>query len=351
MNWESLDWEVLDRLRESFLSGAAADGPYWHTVTDLECYNFTYGQRIGWKWDAVLDELKLRQWRPPAGVAAEGGVPGRTILDWGCGSGVASRSVVDFFGAENFSRLFVHDHSALAMDFAEHHARQRFPALDVCRATPRLLAGEEPIDVLVLSHVLNELHDIDLTALGQLMNRAASILWVEPGNHEVSRVLGHWRKKLVGAFRVVAPCTHQAACGVLAAGNEQHWCHFFAATPTGIHADSGWAKFARRAGIDLRSLPYSFLALDRAVPALRPAGRISGADDEDVGWSRIIGEPRLYKGYAKIFNCDAGGVTELTLQKRTDPALFKELKRARGPLVYRWTRAGGVITAVERTAV
>jgi hypothetical protein len=326
MNWESLDWEILDRLRADFLSGAAAEGPYWHTITDLECYNFTFGQRIGWKWDAVLDELKRRHWQPPAGT---------TVLDWGCGSGVASRNVVDFFGASHFSRLVVHDHSHLAMDFAEHHGRRRFPQLAVERATPAFMEGSEPIGVLVLSHVLNELHDTDLTALGALMSRAATVLWVEPGNHEVSRVLGQWRKKLLGPFQVVAPCPHQAACGILAAGNEQHWCHFFAPTPPGIQADSGWVKFGQRAGIDLRSLPYSFLALDRRPSAQPP------------GLSRILGEPRHYKGYAKLFNCDATGVTELTLQKRTDPALFKELKRASAPVLHRWTREGDKITAAE----
>ena len=31
--------------------------------------------------------------------------------------------------------------------------------------------------------------------------------------------------------------------------------------------DSNWVKFGQRAGIDLRSLPYCFLALDRRVPA------------------------------------------------------------------------------------
>ena len=326
MNWESLDWEVLDRLRENFLSGAAAGGAYWHTLTDLECYDFTYGERIGWKWDAVLQELKLRDWRTPAGA---------TVLDWGCGSGIASRRVVEFFGATSFARLLVHDHSALAMDFAWHHGRRRFPHLAVERATPRFLQGDEPIDVLVVSHVLNELHDPDLAGLIALMGRAGSILWVEPGTHEVSRVLGHWRKKLVGPLHVVAPCPHQAACGVLAAGNERHWCHFFAHPPAAIYADSGWVKFGQRAGIDLRSLPYSFLALDRrffAAPA---------------GYSRIIGEPRHYKGYAKIFNCDAGGVNELMLQKRDAPELFKALKHASAPALHHWTHAHGRITQID----
>ena len=328
MNWESLDWEILDRLRDNFLSGtAAAGGPYWHTLTDLECYDFTYGERIGWKWDAVLHELKLRHWAPP---------PGATVLDWGCGSGIAGRRVVEFLGAANGARLLVHDHSALAMDFAEHRGRAAFPRLAVDRASHRYLQGDEPIDMLVVSHVLNELDDPAHAELRTLAARAGTVLWVEPGTHEVSRALGGWRKKLLSTgLKAVAPCPHQAACSVLAAGNDRHWCHFFAAPPAGIYADSGWVKFGQRAGIDLRSLPYSFLALDRREPAT-PAG-----------FSRIIGEPRFYKGYAKVFSCDTGGVQELMLQKRDAPELLKTLKHAADPVLHRWTHAGGRITKIE----
>jgi Mitochondrial small ribosomal subunit Rsm22 len=328
MNWESLDWEVLDRLRENFLSGAASSGPYWHTITDLESYDFTYGERIGWKWDAVLHELRLQQWLPPAGA---------TVLDWGCGSGIAGRRVLDFFGAPHFARLLVHDHSALAMDFAEHHGRKAFPSVTVVRAGRSFLESPEPIGVLVLSHVLNELDEAARTALRALAARAETILWVEPGTHEVSRALGGWRERLRGQFRAIAPCPHQATCGVLAPGNERHWCHFFAAPPAGVYADSGWVKFGQRAGIDLRSLPYSFLVLDQRSSA---AGGRSG-------FSRILGEPRHYKGYAKIFNCDEAGATELMLQKRDAPEIFKALKDSDGPMVYRWTRNGDRITSAE----
>ena len=140
MNWESLDWEVLDRLREKFISGSAAEGPYWHTITDLECYDFTYGERIGWKWDAVLRELKGRDWNPTASA---------TVLDWGCGSGIASRRLIDFFGATNFSRLVLHDHSILAMDFAEHRGRLAFPGISIERADYRTLEGHEPLERLL----------------------------------------------------------------------------------------------------------------------------------------------------------------------------------------------------------
>ena len=330
MNWDSLDWEVLDRLRETFLSGDKTAGPYWHTITDLECYDFTYGERIGWKWDAVLRELQLRGWGPP---------PRASVLDWGCGSGIAGRRVVECFGATNFRNLVVHDHSALAIDFAEHHGRKAFPALPVERASVRFLRGDEPIGLLVVSHVVNELDETARAELTELCARAQSILWVEPGTHEVSRALGGWREKLRTQFQLVAPCPHQAACGVLAAGNERHWCHFFAAPPMGVYADSGWVKFGQRAGIDLRSLPYCFLAMERSSRR-----ETAGATPS---LSRIIGEPRHYKGYAKIFNCDAGGVAELMLQKRDAPELFKALKHGSDASLHRWTHENGRITGIE----
>lgn len=322
MNLQTLDWEVLDRLRETFLSDAKTAGPYWHTITDLECYNLTYGERIGWKWDAVLTELKHRRWTPPVGA---------TVLDWGCGSGIAGRRVVDFFGAANFSALRLFDHSPLAMDFAEHRAKQSYSGLSVGRA-----AGNGPIGVLVISHVLNELDEDARAELAGLCARARTILWVEPGTHEVSRALGGWREKLrADGFQLVAPCPHQGACGVLTAGNGRHWCHFFAPPPAGIYADSDWVKFGQRAGIDLRSLPYSFLVLDR-----RRA-------ETPERLSVIVGEPRHYKGYAKLFNCDGGGVAELMLQKRDAPELFKTLKHRAGPALHHWTHASGRITKSE----
>lgn len=342
MNWETLDWEILDRLRETFLSGDKTAGPYWHTITDLECYDFTYGERIGWKWDAVITELKSRGWSPC-------GEPGRTtpgvLLDWGCGSGIAGRRVLEAFGADQFSRVVLHDHSGLALDYAEHRARKAWPALVTERADTRFLRGDEPIGLLVISHVVNELDEIAKAELNDLTARAQAILWVEPGTHEMSRALGGWREKLREQFQLVGPCPHQATCGVLTAGNERHWCHFFASPPHGVYADSGWVRFGQRAGIDLRSLPYCFLALDRHPSPLAP--RLTPAAP---GLARIIGEPRLYKGYAKIFNCDAGGVAELMLQKRDAPELLKRFKHdGAGTDFHRWTHENGRITKVERT--
>ncbi|MBS0633703.1 MAG: hypothetical protein JSS11_17475 [Verrucomicrobia bacterium] len=324
MTWEELDWPALDRLRDGFLHGAAAKGPYWQSAADLASYDFTYGERIGWKWDHVLRELRLRGWRPAS----------RKVFDWGCGSGIAARRVISFFGAEHFDSLTVWDHSPAACDFAEAEAARAFPNLSVATATPGLLAADEPIGLLVISHVLNELPPAALDALRALIARADEVIWVEPGTHVVSRALGAVRETLLPAFKVIAPCTHANACPVLAPGNERDWCHHFAPPPGEIFADPRWVKFGQRAGIDLRSLPYCFLTLDRICDSNTP-----------VGLSRIIGRPEHFKPYARLLNCDASGLAELTLPKRTDPALFKQLDRTKAPLVYRWTRDGDTITA------
>jgi ribosomal protein RSM22 (predicted rRNA methylase) len=124
------------------------------------------------------------------------------------------------------------------------------------------------------------------------------------------------REKLRGKLFVIAPCTHQAACGMLATGNKRHWCHHFAPTPSEVFTDSDWARFARMAGIDLRSLPLSFLVMDRRQPSALPENAM-----------RIIGKPRLYKAHAQLFGCDTTGVHDRKLTKRALPEVFRQLQK------------------------
>ena len=342
MTWEELDWKALDRLRDGFLTGSAAQGAYWKNESDLASYDFTFGERIGWKWDQVLRELRLRSWQPAS----------RHVVDWGCGSGIASRRVIEFFGQQNFDTLTVWDHSPAACDFAAEAASQAFAQLDVSSATVGFLRSDEPIGLLVISHVLNELSPADLTSLRTLVNRASEVIWVEPGTHEVSRSLGGLRDEFLSAFRVIAPCTHQNRCPALAPGKERDWCHFFAPPPSEIFANPEWVKFGQRAGIDLRSLPYCFVALDRresepaqvSDPIAKPEDQ-TGSPPSTL--SRVIGRPEHFKPYARLLNCDETGLNELELLKRTDPALYKQLDRTKAPLVYRWRHDGSKILSGE----
>jgi hypothetical protein len=313
-DWESLDWEALDRMRDAFLAGTAGREDYWRSRSDLANYDHTFAQRIGWKWDAVLRELKRLGWIPPAGP----------LIDWGCGSGIAGRCLLDAFGdAGIFTGLRLFDCSRLAMTFAAERARHRFPRLDVETCNPVALAEAVPGATLLVSHVLNELGAPDRAELLRLAAQASALLWVEPGTHPDSTSLIAIREQLRSQFTIVAPCPHQGACGLLQPGMERHWCHFFADPPPGVMADSGWVRFAQRAGVDLRSLPYSYLVMERrgvreAVPGL-PA---SGA-------TRPLGAPRLYKGFARLFTCRAEGVSDLTIQRRDEPDSFRQFKASR----------------------
>jgi hypothetical protein len=123
-------------------------------------------------------------------------------------------------------------------------------------------------------------------------------------------------------------------------------------------------KFGQRAGIDLRSLPYCFFALDGerteavvnsgAVNAgLEVASPVAATNDHApvTDLSRVIGRVEHFKPYARWLNCDANGLMELELPKRAAPALFKQLERTKAPLVYRWRREGEKVSGGEAVSL
>jgi hypothetical protein len=318
MDWSNIDWQTLERLRTAFLAGTAGGTDYWQSESDLASYDVTFAQRIGWKWDYVLAELTRRGWTPPGGE----------LLDWGCGSGIAGRAFLDHFGANTASALRLWDRSPLAMCFAAARARQKYPGLEI-----RQGLAEQPATLLI-SHVLTELAPEQVQALADFAAQATAVIWVEPGTYEASLTLIAVRERLRGKLNVVAPCTHQARCGILAPENERHWCHHFAAPPSGVFQDGNWARFAKMLGIDLRDLPLSFLVLDsRPTPAL-PAGA-----------ARVIGHPRIYKPHALLLGCDETGVRERRLTKRAFPAEYKRLKKGEGDPLQVWQCDGDEVAA------
>ncbi len=318
MSWDAIDWKSLERLRAAFLAGTAGGTDYWQTESELASYNATFAQRIGWKWDYVLAELTRRRWSPPPGE----------LLDWGCGSGVAGRAFLDHFGAGSVSALRLWDRSPLAMRFAAARARQKYSDLEV-----RQGLTEQPA-MLLISHVLTELKPEQAQALADFAAQATAVIWVEPGTYEASLTLIAIRERLRSKLSVVAPCTHQARCGILAPENERHWCHHFAAPPPEVFQDGNWARFAKMLGIDLRDLPLSFLALDSRLSPALPAGA-----------GRIIGHPRIYKPHALLLGCDETGVRERRLTKRAFPEEYKRLKKGEGDPLQVWQSEGDEITS------
>jgi len=315
-----IDWQTLQRLRDAFLRGTAGDHDYWGSDRDLAHYDATFAQRIGWKWDFVLEDLKRRGWTPPRGE----------LIDHGCGSGIAARAYLDQFGTQEITRVRFVDRSALAMAFAARRAAERFPGLNVVAGAADTTAPEtETVSAVVLiSHLLTELDPIDSERLVTRLRTAAAVIWVEPGTYEASLALIAVREKLRDIFQPVAPCTHALRCGILAEGNEAHWCHHFARPPGGVFTDPFWGRFANLIGIDLRSLPLSYLVLDRRPPP-----------SPDDGVVRVLGRPRINKADLRVLACNAEGVTEHSIFKRDDPETFRAAKKDRFASLQRWTRS------------
>ena len=324
-------WPALERLREIFLSGQPVRGSYWTCREDLDAYDATLGERIGWKWDAVLEDLGRLGWAPPAGP----------LVDFGCGSGVASRRILSRWSADLFPEIRLIDKSSLATGFAASRLRGVSPGVRIVEAGSSDVAGIMAGATVLLSHVLGEMVPAARRQLSSALAGAAAVIWVEPGTHADSRGLIAMREELREAFRPVAPCVHASRCGLLEAGQDRHWCHFFANPPVGVLADPDWAAFAAHMGIDLRSVPYSYLVLQRADQPIPGPG--------DPGErTRVLGTPRIYKGFTRLFCCAEGGVEELELPRRLDESLYKAIKREEAGSLFRLRSEAGRIQAVER---
>lgn len=315
---EYIDWNALRELRDLFLSETPLDRPYWTSRDQMDAYDRTLGERIGWKWDAVLQELKARGWAPSA----------RTLTDLGCGTGVAARRVLAAFPGA-FDELVLQDHSAIATGFARERVQEEFPGFSV-----RIAPADAPLSGTVLiSHVLTELAPEQRPGLSGRLRDCDSVLWVEPGTSLCGRALVEQREALRSDFSLVAPCPHQEMCGLLKPENAQHWCHHFAPAPARAHQDPFWGHFRRELNLDIGPVAYSFAVFDKGPVAA-------------TSLSHLIGKPLRAPKYLRVLSCQAEDIAELVASRRAGD-IYKPLKHAASPAVYRFERRKNRITGGE----
>lgn len=336
---ETLDWERLETLRDGFLEGGHGGrhrGAYWRDTADVELYDCTFGRRIAWKWSAVLDELAAR------GFA----LPGGRWLDWGAGSAIATREVLRRSAESLRPHVTLFDRSAVALEYARDTLAAERPGLAIDAvtrldgATRRELVDPGGFDFVLVSHVMSELDPRALGELVALLSTARAFVWVEAATHDEARGLSAVRERLLEVHDPIAPCPHREACGVLAAGRERDWCHFFATPPARVFTASEWGHFGRRLGVDLRSLPYSFLAM-RSRAAHSAVSPTPAA-------SRLLGRARVERAALHVQCCEAAGVRERRLLRRHDGNLFKRLSENRhAPKLVRWRLEGEELVGID----
>ncbi|MBI5434047.1 MAG: methyltransferase domain-containing protein [Planctomycetes bacterium] len=321
---DDVDWDRLLELRDGFLDGAT--GSYWRNAADVELYDTTFGRRIAWKWTAVVDELAAR------GFVA----PGGRWLDWGAGSAIATREMLSRSAQGPIERVTLVDRSAPALEFARKALAKERPKLAVETKT-EVDAEQGPFDLVLVSHVISELHPHDLGRLTSLLATARAFVWVESAARDGSRALSAVREQLLAQHDPIAPCAHREACGVLSTGRESDWCHFFAAPPPHVFTSREWALFGRKLGVDLRSLPYSFLAMRARADAQFPAQA-----------SRLLGRARAERASLRFLCCEASGLRDRRFLRRHDGKLFNQLSETRlAPKLVRWRFEGDEIVGVD----
>ena len=323
-----VDWQKLEKLRHIFISenSTLRNQDYWSDQRLLELYDATFAQRIATKWRWVLSELSALGWEPPKG----------DLLDWGCGTGVASRVVLDKFPMLA-GGVYLSDRSEKSTSFAKKMIDSELQN----RGSLRVFTSgncERPA-VQLISHVLSELSESSFEALCDGID-AESLIWVEPGTSKESHRLGQARARLLErGYNVVAPCFHAADCGMLGANNERDWCHFFAKPESSYFTEVFWKKFADRFKIDLYSLPVSFLVLDH-----RTSEYYQSIPENLV---RVIGSFRRGKAHYRLQGCTAQGISEARLSQRNNKAAYKLLDKQKVSTRQLWDLNGSEIMGIE----
>jgi SAM-dependent methyltransferase len=300
-----MDWDLIQKMRQGFLDTDGHLPDYWHDDRWLSAYDQTLAQRIRWKWQAVLEALAPR-WPQLNGVTR--------ILDWGCGTGIATRSLLTT-GVITNPKVFLFDRSSGAMRFAAREIQRECPRAEV-ELLKRMQIPSEPF-VLLVSHVLSELDERSFDEIKKLAAAAALVVWVEPGRSLESRRLSQVRDGLLASHHILGPCRHQKACGVLQVGRENDWCHFFAPVPREVHQSAFWREFSKRMKVDLRSLPVSWLAL------VRPQHYTGSVELQDE--ALILSRPRVFKGHCRWLACTSAGLCSGDFQKKHDRTIFEAL--------------------------
>lgn len=174
--------------------------------------------------------------------------------------------------------------------------------VDVRRGVPSQLPDKQPVDLLLMMNLINELpDDADRTVIRAAEKLAPDgvVLIIEPAARPASRRALALRDAFVEAgWHVRLPCTHDEACPALA--NDDDWCH-------------GEWRFERpefmravdaQVGTRREVLKATYFAVTRA-----PAPR-------DATLYRIVSERQDNKALSAAHVCGADGRQRVELQKR-----------------------------------
>ncbi len=266
---------------------------------------------------------------PLATLAARGGLPDKgvwDVVDLGAGYGATTLGLGRLcrrLGLPVTLRVRAIDDDPAALDVLEALAKETRGGSLAALSVPIELAptvGSVGVadpsvlvrgaDLALAGFVVNELFPVSETRsdgdrlellerwLARLTGALApggALVLLEPALREPTRTLMSLRDRLVaGGLDVAFPCTHRAACPLLA--RERDWCH--AELPLAL--PDALVPVAREAGLRFEGLSYAALALRNG-----PHGQ------RDPRLATLVGGPIRTKGKVELHLCHTGGMTRV----------------------------------------
>ncbi|MEZ4815320.1 MAG: small ribosomal subunit Rsm22 family protein [Bdellovibrionota bacterium] len=295
---------LIKRLKELFDTGSAElHHDYWDEEL-LQIYCDTLGERIRWKWQHFLNELKLQKIHPNLLFPEQS----LAITDWGCGPGTASLAFAESNMSDMLNSFSFEDRSQVAIHFAQKRLKEWNSKEDTQANAPK---------ALLISYVLSELPKDEETKLIEKIFNFDLFLWVDAGTHTESRKLGEIRNTLLSHFDFYSPCPHSLKCPLSGDTNPNDWCHRFAKPPQEVFHSAYWSEISKLLKIDLRSLPYSSLM------GIKKKHQITHSPQ-----ATRLGRPRVFKHEIVLDHCNPdGSYSHDKVSKREHPALFKKLRK------------------------
>jgi ribosomal protein RSM22 (predicted rRNA methylase) len=300
----------VERLMTAYRSGDYPDRPVLSSEREAAAYAAYRMPATAAAVSAAIRQLRL---------ALPGWAPG-SLADLGAGTGGAAWAAVAELPSLGSVSLYEQAGAAVSLGRAIFAAS----GTDVLRRAGwhrwRLPADDEPaardgpdlatIDLVTAGYILGELSELQQGRLVTLAARAGTVVIVEPGTPAGHRRVLAARARLLGAgFTVVAPCPHQLACPVAAAGD---WCHFAARLPR-----SAMHRQAKGAELSYEDEKFSYVAAVRD-PARDGPGPVG----------RVIRRPQLRKNLVLLDLCASDGTSRRQLVGKGSGEPYRRARKA-----------------------
>ena len=246
------------------------------------------------------------------------GADAGSLLDLGSGPGTALFAAAEAF--QSLQQATLVDSAAEWLALGKRLASQsRSPMVQQAQWLKQdLRAGLSwnAHDLVVISYALGEMPQAAAEAvLGKAWNCARKFLVViEPGTRRGFAAMNAARSALIAnAATIIAPCPHQQACPMAAAGD---WCHFAQRVErTSQH------RQLKDGALGYEDEKFSYL--------------VAGRDGASSMASRIVRHPGKHSGHVQLSLCTSHGRIESRTVTRSSKAAYKAARRAEWGDVWR----------------